>query len=102
MAQDARGKGSALHPSVERRDVRGGRPVRVLAREERRETDRALHIITTQANEMMAKVDQMPVILQERDHEAWLDPKNEDTEALQKLLAPYPSEEIRAYPVSRG
>lgn len=32
--------------------------------------------------------DRMPVILQQRDHEAWLDPKNEDTEALQKLLAP--------------
>ena len=27
----------------------------------------------------------MPVILNERDHEAGLDPKNENTEALQKL-----------------
>lgn len=50
---------------------------------------------------MMATLhDRMPVILEERDHEAWLDPKNENTEELQRLLAPYPSEEIDAYPVS--
>jgi putative SOS response-associated peptidase YedK len=42
----------------------------------------------------------MPVILNQRDQDAWLDPKNENTEALQEMLAPYPSEEIRAYPVS--
>jgi putative SOS response-associated peptidase YedK len=58
-------------------------------------------IITTEANEMMAKLhDRMPVILDERDREAWLDPKNDNTEGLQKLLAPCPSEEMRAYPVS--
>jgi putative SOS response-associated peptidase YedK len=45
-------------------------------------------IITTEANEMMAKLhDRMPVILEERDSEAWLDPKNENTEELQKLHA---------------
>jgi putative SOS response-associated peptidase YedK len=58
-------------------------------------------IITTGANEMMAKLhDRMPVILEERDREVWLDPKNENTEELQKLLVPCSSEEIRAYPVS--
>jgi putative SOS response-associated peptidase YedK len=29
-----------------------------------------------------------------------LDPKNEDTEALTKLLAPYPEKEMAAHPVS--
>jgi putative SOS response-associated peptidase YedK len=58
-------------------------------------------IITTEANEMMAKLhDRMPVILEERDREAWLDPKNENSAELEKLLAPYSSEEMRAYPVS--
>ena len=58
-------------------------------------------IITTGANEMMAKIhDRMPVILQERNYEAWLDPKNENTDALQNLLRPYPGEEMRAYPVT--
>ena len=50
---------------------------------------------------MMAQLhDRMPVILPQRDQEAWLDPKNENTKALQEMLVPYPSEEIRAYPVS--
>jgi putative SOS response-associated peptidase YedK len=58
-------------------------------------------IVTTDANEAVAKLhDRMPVILHERDQEAWLDPKNENTEALQKLLVPFPSEEMRTYPVS--
>lgn len=58
-------------------------------------------IITTEANEMMARLhDRMPVILAEPDHAAWLDPKNEDTAAMQSLLKPYPAEEMRAYPVS--
>jgi len=58
-------------------------------------------VITTDANETMARLhDRMPVILHERNYEAWLDPKNENTDALQKLLRPYPAEEMRAYPVS--
>jgi len=58
-------------------------------------------IITTDANEMMAKLhDRMPVILHERDYDAWLDPKNENSEALQGLLKPYPAEEMRAYGLS--
>jgi putative SOS response-associated peptidase YedK len=58
-------------------------------------------IVTTSANEMMAPLhDRMPVILHEQDHAAWLDPKNRDTTSLQELLVPYPSEEMRAYPIS--
>ena len=37
-------------------------------------------IITTAANELMRPLhDRMPVILHDRDHDAWLDPKNERT-----------------------
>jgi putative SOS response-associated peptidase YedK len=57
-------------------------------------------IITTRANEIVARLhDRMPVILDEKDHAAWLDPTNETTDVLQPLLKPYPSEEMRAYPV---
>ena len=42
----------------------------------------------------------MPVILHERDHDSWLDPKNEKTDELRKLIAPYPSEDMRVYPIS--
>jgi len=44
--------------------------------------------------------DRMPVILHQQDYGAWLDPKNENTDDLQKLIAPYTSEEMAAYPVS--
>jgi putative SOS response-associated peptidase YedK len=58
-------------------------------------------IITTEANEMMAKLhDRMPVILHEQDYDAWLDPKNDNAEALKRLLKPCPSEELAVYPVS--
>lgn len=58
-------------------------------------------IITTEANEMVGKLhDRMPVILAERDHAAWLDPKNDEGNAVKKLLCPYPAEEMRAYPIT--
>jgi putative SOS response-associated peptidase YedK len=58
-------------------------------------------IITTDANDRIARLhDRMPVILAERDFVTWLDPKNEDTTTMQSLLKPYPSDEMRAYPVS--
>jgi putative SOS response-associated peptidase YedK len=57
-------------------------------------------IITTEANELVGKLhDRMPVILHADDYNAWLDPKNVDTAVLKGLLKPYPSEEMRAYPV---
>lgn len=58
-------------------------------------------IVTTEANEMVSKLhDRMPVILHEQDYQAWLDPKNENAQALRALLKPYPAEEMLAYPVS--
>jgi putative SOS response-associated peptidase YedK len=58
-------------------------------------------ILTTGPNELMRAVhERMPVILHERDYEAWIDPKNEKLEALSALLAAFPAEEMRAYPIS--
>ena len=58
-------------------------------------------IITTPANELMAKLhDRMPVLLAEKDQAAWLDPNNERREELQAMLKPYAGEDLDAYPVS--
>lgn len=54
-------------------------------------------IITTEANELLRPVhDRMPVILSERDYDAWLDPGRGGVE----LLRPYPSSEMTWFPVS--
>jgi putative SOS response-associated peptidase YedK len=55
-------------------------------------------IITTEANELCAKVhNRMPVILAASDYERWLDKTDADPV---DLLRPYPSEAMRAHPVS--
>jgi putative SOS response-associated peptidase YedK len=59
-------------------------------------------IITTEANEVLAPVhDRMPVILKSENYEEWLDPKNADTDDLQRLLKPYPEEEMLSHAVNR-
>jgi putative SOS response-associated peptidase YedK len=58
-------------------------------------------ILTTSPNDLMAGIhDRMPVILDRRDHAAWLDPANRDTAALQALLVAAPAEAWEAIPVS--
>jgi putative SOS response-associated peptidase YedK len=58
-------------------------------------------IITTAANDVLKPVhERMPVILNSKDYEQWLDPKMNDTERLQKLLAPYAAEEMASHAVS--
>jgi len=58
-------------------------------------------IITTTANELLATLhDRMPVILNKKDEDAWLDPDNTDIESLKSLLVPYPAKLIKAYEVS--
>jgi putative SOS response-associated peptidase YedK len=58
-------------------------------------------LITTDANDIVRPIhDRMPVILQPKYYDAWLDPEVQDVEKLQKLLVPYPAERMRAYPVS--
>jgi len=58
-------------------------------------------LITTDANELAAKVhDRMPVILDPIDYDAWLDPENDDTSELQRLLEPYDPTHMTAKPAS--
>lgn len=66
---------------------------------ERRDLD-SVTILTCEPNERMAALhDRMPVILAEADLDLWLDPAVEDPQAVTHLLAPCPSEWLRAYPV---
>ena len=58
-------------------------------------------IIVTEANDLLEPMhDRMPVILAPDDYDFWLDPGIGDKERLQKLLRPYSSDEMEAYPVS--
>jgi len=56
-------------------------------------------ILTSFPNEVSGMVhDRMPVIVQPKDCERWLDPENQD---VADILAPAPSSGMIAYPVSR-
>ncbi|MEZ5180653.1 MAG: SOS response-associated peptidase [Acidimicrobiales bacterium] len=62
---------------------------------------RSTTIITTEPNELMATIhDRMPVILPPSAWDAWLDPANDDLEALGKLLVPAPEGLLLLRPVS--
>lgn len=59
-------------------------------------------IITTNANSFVKTIHaRMPVILAKSDFAAWLDPNNQNTEQLKKLLLPSHSKDLAAYPVSK-
>jgi putative SOS response-associated peptidase YedK len=59
-------------------------------------------IITTSANDLMAEFhDRMPVILDPKDYDLWLDPQLQDPRLLEPLLRPCPSGELIVHPVSR-
>lgn len=58
-------------------------------------------IITTSPNDLLEPIhNRMPVILPRDAYEVWLDPAERQPDELQGLLVPYPSEEMKAYPVS--
>jgi len=58
-------------------------------------------IITTEPNELVAKIhNRMPVILPRDDYDLWLEPAYKKPEELGHLLKPYPAEEMYQYPVS--
>lgn len=58
-------------------------------------------ILTTQANALTAPIHpRMPVILPPDAEELWLNRDVTDAVRLQRLLGPYPSEELVCYPVS--
>lgn len=57
-------------------------------------------IVTCPPNELMAPIhNRMPVIVPAAAHDRWLDPSAADAD-LRQMLAPLPSEEMDAYPVS--
>ncbi len=58
-------------------------------------------IVTTGANDLVRPLhDRMPVIVDPRDYERWLDRRIQDPAKLREILKPYPSERMIAYPVS--
>jgi putative SOS response-associated peptidase YedK len=58
-------------------------------------------IITTAPNALIKRFHhRMPVILAPRDYDLWLDVRIRDVDRLLLLLAPYPPENLTAYPVS--
>ena len=58
-------------------------------------------ILTTESNDLMRPIhDRMPVILEQKDYNTWLDPEIQKRESLQSLLQPYKSEEMTFYPVT--
>ncbi len=59
-------------------------------------------IITTTPNELMKSIhNRMPVILPKKAYADWLDPANQDVEALAALLQPYPAKQMEAWEISR-
>jgi putative SOS response-associated peptidase YedK len=59
-------------------------------------------LITAEANELCAEVhDRMPVILAATSYDKWLDPENDDTAGLQKLLKPFSPDKMATRPVSK-
>ena len=57
-------------------------------------------IITGEPNELVRAIhDRMPVIIPEEEYDTWLDPQQKDVDTLQRLLVPYPAEEMRAVAV---
>ncbi|MDJ0616931.1 MAG: SOS response-associated peptidase [Calothrix sp. MO_192.B10] len=58
-------------------------------------------ILTTEANEIVKPVHgRMPVIIDTKNYDLWLNPEVQTTELLQPLLVSYPDAEMTAYPVS--
>ena len=63
---------------------------------------RTFTIITTAPNSVVSAVhDRMPVILNGDDVDYWLDPREDDTEALKALLAPAPDDLLAKLSVSQ-
>ena len=59
-------------------------------------------LLTTEPNDVIRPLhNRMPVILQPRDYDLWLDPEVQQAEQLQPLLGPYLPGDMEAYPISR-
>jgi putative SOS response-associated peptidase YedK len=63
---------------------------------------RSFAIITTMPNELCAELhNRMPVVLKPEGWPEWLGEEPADLRQLKALLAPYPSDEMTCWPVSR-
>lgn len=59
-------------------------------------------IITTPSNTLIKQIhDRMPAILDSESYDYWLEPGELDYSQLNKLVSPYPADEMTTYPVSR-
>lgn len=59
-------------------------------------------IITTPANDLVGELhNRMPAILLPENQDGWLDPKTDRIQLL-RMLSPFPSSEMKKYPVSRN
>lgn len=64
-------------------------------------TTESCTLLTTQPNDLLRPIHhRMPVILNPRHYQHWLDPDLRTVETLKPLLRPYPPEELMLYPVS--
>lgn len=62
---------------------------------------RTCTIITTEANELVSELhDRMPVVLPPDNWDHWLDPGEQEANAVVGLLTPAPADEFEIYPVS--
>ena len=62
---------------------------------------RSCTIITTTPNKLMAGIhDRMPVILQAKDYNDWLDTAPRTPDTLNHLIKAFPADQMEAYPVS--
>lgn len=56
-------------------------------------------VITTEANDLVRPInDRMPVIIAAEDYDRWLDPNLADAEELQRMMSPYPADEMVVVP----
>ena len=63
---------------------------------------RTFSIITTEPNELLARIhDRMPAIVQREHYARWLDPALQDPAQIQTMIASYPAGELEAIPVGR-
>jgi len=59
-------------------------------------------IVTTESNDLMSQIhDRMPVILNKKGEDIWLNTMNQNPKDLEKILKPYASNKMRMYKVSK-
>lgn len=70
-------------------------------REGTKEEKHSFAILTTSANSMMEKIhDRMPVILDAKQEQIWMDPELQDEKKLTQLFKPCPSKWLTSYEIS--